>query len=253
MNSPQPRTRPCRHCGGQGFFSTPIHYLHSGLSPVTYCSCALGRRLLSDWIRQPEQQTYARQLKTDRIRRALERSQLGPQFAHRRLADLGELGLRQACRDYVQQWPTLGKRGQGLYLWGPVGSGKTHAAAAVVNELIRTHLVEPLFISVPEAAARLRQALREESDRDGVELLDHMKDVELLVLDALGLETPSAWIGEQLYRVIDARWRERRPLIVTSTLSLPELARRYPPQIASRLEGGCQAIAIARRNHRATG
>jgi DNA replication protein DnaC len=115
-------------------------------------------------------------------------------------------GLCRQCTLYVQQWPTMLKRGQGLYLWGAIGSGKNHAAAVLANELIERHLVETLFLNVPEAAHRFREAIGDESNSDGIALLERMKQVELLVLDDLGVEKPSAWVSDLIYQVVDRSW-----------------------------------------------
>ena len=248
-------TEPCSNCGGQGFTPSAVHYEKLGLSPVTYCqSCALGRRLLRQWANRPEQRAYSRALAQEKVRRALELSCLGLRFTGRRLEDLlGDPLLRQACADYLQAWPSHRRRGEGLYLWGLVGSGKTHTAAVLVNELVEEHLVETLFLNLPEVAARLRESLREQGGTDGAGLIDHMKRVELLVLDDLGVERPSAWTGEMLYRVIDERWRTRRPMIVTSNLSPARLVRRYRPQIVSRLEGCCRPLELRARDRRTRG
>jgi DNA replication protein DnaC len=205
----------------------------------------LGRQLLRDWATLPEQLAYARRLRQDKIRRALERSCLGGQFVGQKLADLTEQpALSRRCTRYVQRWNAMLHSGRGLYFWGAVGSGKTHAAAVVVNELIDRHLVEALFLNVPEVMARFRRAIGDPGNTDATTLLDHMKQVELLVLDDLGIEEPSAWATELLYQIVDERWRERRPMIITSALSPGELTRRYRQQIASRIAGCCDAVLL---------
>lgn len=243
----------CRHCGGRGFLSGSTHYVGLGDSPVTYCrSCALGRELERQWAAEPAQSEYARRFRKARAMRALELSNLGAEFAGLRLSSLnGEPAVRAACRGYVRGWPELRTQGRGLYFHGPVGSGKTHAAAVVANELIETHLTEVLFLNVPELAGRLRESLRDEGqDADAALLVGRMRSVELLVLDDLGVERPSTWIGEILYRVIDERWRERRPLLVASPYPPAALGRRYSPQLASRLLGRARSVRVTGRDRR---
>jgi DNA replication protein DnaC len=242
----------CPHCNNLGCTPVAVHYKGLGDSPVTYCrECVLGRELLRDWTRLPAQRAHARSLRESKVRRALQLSCMGAQFAGQRLADLiAQPGLCRPCTRYVQQWPTQLEQGRGLYFWGPVGSGKTHAATVVVNELIDRYLVETLFLNVPEAMGRFRQAIGDPQNTDGVTLLERMKRVELLVLDDLGIEKPSAWGTELLYRVVDERWRERRPLLVTSVLSPAGLALRYSPQIASRMGGCCEPLWLTGEDRR---
>lgn len=245
MTSPK-NTSPmtCPSCHNTGCTPVAVHYTGLGDSPVTYCKeCALGRQLLADWARLPAQRAYARRIREDKVRRALRISCMGAQFAGQRLADLiAQPELCRRCTRYVKQWPAMLEQGRGLYFWGPVGSGKTHAATVVVNELIDRYLVETLFLNFPEAVGRFKLAIGDPENSDGVTLLERMKRVELLVMDDLGIEKPSAWVTDLLYRVVDERWRERRPMLVTSVLSPAGLALRYSPQIASRMGGCCEPL-----------
>lgn len=246
------RTKLCPTCDGIGFDHGKTHYTGLGTSSRTFCQgCDLGRELLRQWACQPRQRAYARRLREEKVKRALELSCMGSEFIDQRMADLiDEPSLCLPCNRYVQRWAKMKQEGRGLYLFGPVGSGKTHAACVVVNELIDRHLVETLFLNVPEAAQRFRLALGDQSNSDGVTLIDRMKQVELLVLDDLGLEKPSAWVTDLLYQVVDARGRSKKPMLVTSALPLDQLAYRYTRQLASRIEGCCEAVQLIGKDRR---
>jgi DNA replication protein DnaC len=242
----------CPSCNNTGCTPVAVHYTGLGDSPVSYCKeCPLGRELLQDWSGLPAQRAYAGRIREDQVRRALRLSCMRTQFAGQRLADLNaQPSLCRPCTRYVQQWPAMLEQGRGLYFWGPLGSGKTHAATVVVNELIDRHLVETLFLNFPEAVARFRQAIGDPDNSDADTLLERMKRVELLVLDDLGIEKPSAWVTDLLYGVVDERWRERRPMLVTSVLSPAGLALHYSPQIASRMGGCCEPLWLTGEDRR---
>lgn len=142
------------------------------------------------------------------------------------------------------------KRGYGFYFWGNVGTGKTHTTSALSNELIAKRYVEILFLNVPETATRVKNTFSDRRDTEDSKLFKRMKDVELLVLDDLGVEKNSEWLSDQLYQVIDYRWRNRKPMIVTSNQSLNDLSRYYKPQIASRLYGCCKPMKFELRDRR---
>ena len=60
---------------------------------------------------------------------------------------------------------------------------------------------------------------------------------DLLILDDLGTEMTTPFVQSALYSIVNGRILGRRPTIVSTNLKLDELARRYGPQTASRLEG----------------
>ena len=60
---------------------------------------------------------------------------------------------------------------------------------------------------------------------------------DLLIIDDLGTEMPGQFVTSALYNLINDRLMANLPMMVSTNLNVDELARRYSPQIASRLEG----------------
>ena len=58
-------------------------------------------------------------------------------------------------------------------------------------------------------------------------IFDRMKDVELLIIDDLGVEKLSDWLSDQFYQIIDHRWQNHKPMIITSNQSLDDLGAYY--------------------------
>ena len=67
---------------------------------------------------------------------------------------------------------------------------------------------------------------------------ERLNDCDLLILDDLGTELPSQFVTATLYTLINDRLLAGKPMLISTNLNLDELARRYSPQIASRLRGG---------------
>lgn len=59
----------------------------------------------------------------------------------------------------------------------------------------------------------------------------------LLVLDDLGTEMPGQFVTAALYTLVNDRLMEGKPMIISTNLNIGEVAQRYNPQIASRLQG----------------
>ena len=118
-----------------------------------------------------------------------------------------------------------------LYLWGPVGDGKTKLLAIAINAL-RAAGHEAVFCVVPELLTYLRGTFEPDSDARFDETFDYLKSAPVLGLDDLGAESPSAWVSEKLYELFGWRYRAELPTIVTSN-ARPELLR--DPRLVSRL------------------
>ena len=68
-------------------------------------------------------------------------------------------------------------------------------------------------------------------------MTQRIMECDLLILDDLGTEMPTSFISPALYSIVNGRILEGKPTIISTNLSQGEIARRYTPQIASRLMG----------------
>lgn len=138
-------------------------------------------------------------------------------FSEDKCADVPE--LREAariCRTYAERFSEFEEQGAGLLLTGPVGTGKTFYAAAIVNALLEQG-VPALIVST----VQLLNLLRGNVDRR--EIFDRLNIFSLLVLDDLGAEHLSDYALEQLEAVVDARALAEKPLCVTTNLTPQEI------------------------------
>lgn len=129
-----------------------------------------------------------------------------------------------------------GEMSANVLLLGAIGTGKTHTACAMAAQAWASGL-RVLFLPVVELLDQLRP--------DGVkDALHKATNVDLLVLDDLGGERPTDWTGERLYAVINRRWLEERPTIVTSNLAPDALEKAVGPRVWSRLYHGALRLTV---------
>ncbi|MEE8618961.1 MAG: ATP-binding protein [Dehalococcoidales bacterium] len=115
-------------------------------------------------------------------------------------------------------------------LVGVNGCGKTHLAAAIANEHLRAGK-PALFVVVPDFLDHLRSTFSPESKVSYDQLFDSVKNTPLLILDDFGEQSTTPWAQEKLYQVINHRYNDRLPTIITTCCSLDEIEAR----ISSRL------------------
>ena len=125
--------------------------------------------------------------------------------------------LSDAVRRYADNFYEMRQKNIGLLLHGPVGTGKTFYAACIANELLEK-----------EVSVKMTNFTRIINDMQSTfdgrqEYLDSLNRNNLLIIDDLGVERESEYMQEQVYNIIDARYRAGRPLIVTTNISLEEI------------------------------
>ena len=118
-----------------------------------------------------------------------------------------------------------------LVLLGGYGCGKTHLAAAIANFRIALGN-QTLFVVVPDLLDHLRATYAPNSTVTYDERLEAIRDAPLLILDDLGAHNTTAWAQEKLFQILNHRYNNRQPTVITSNQRLDEL----DPRIASRLE-----------------
>ena len=153
--------------------------------------------------------------------------------------------------DYIVNWKENREAGRGLYFCGGVGTGKTHLAVAVMNELMQRKRVPSLFVTVPEFLDNLREAYMIPG-RDLDEWMDTVKNADLLVLDDLGSERPTEWVRERLFVIVNHRYREALPTLFTSNIGPRDLATQLGERTASRIIAMCDWISLEGEDYRET-
>ena len=122
------------------------------------------------------------------------------------------------AKQYVQHWEEFKKDSTGLLLWGNVGTGKSFIAGCIANALLDKGV--PVIMT---NFARLLNKLTDMYAGDRNAYIDSFKRYPLLIVDDLGMERNSEFAREQVFSVIDSRYRSQLPMIVTTNLSLEEL------------------------------
>ena len=111
-----------------------------------------------------------------------------------------------------------------LFLQGGFGCGKTHLAAAVANYAVGMG-VPTLFLTVPDLLDSLRFSYNSE-DTTFEERFEDIRNAPLLVLDDFGTQNATGWAQEKLFQILNYRYINQLPLVVTTNLDLDEIEAR---------------------------
>lgn len=180
--------------------------------PYTLCDCARERQNAEEQARQAQNL----RIEVNRLRKlGFPDSEMADwTFAH---DDGTDPKTTSIAHKYVDNFAEMKKRGKGLLLYGPVGTGKTHAAACIANELINQG--RPCLVTNFARITNTLQGMFDGKQR----YLDDFNRLDLLVIDDLAAERDTSYMNEMIFNIIDSRYRSGKPLIVTSNLTQADL------------------------------
>ena len=143
----------------------------------------------------------------------------------------------EVCLNYAQKFGRFYFKN--LFLSGAPGLGKTFLSACIarsVSEQGRSVVYDTAGNIFAQFETRKFQR-----DAEGVQTaLDETRrylTCDLLILDDLGSELTTQFVQSALYELLNTRLVANRHTVISSNLTMEEAARRYSPQIASRLIG----------------
>jgi DNA replication protein DnaC len=148
-----------------------------------------------------------------------------------------------AVRRYVGDIDGNLDRGQGVWLHGDVGTGKTTLAMLISKHALEAGRSVAIY-SLPRLLAELRKTFDESSDTTYLQLLDSLTMVDLLHVDDVGAERSNEWVLEQLYSIVNARYEEQKSVVITTNLEHDQLAEQIGQRTVSRLIEMCGDLKL---------
>ena len=128
--------------------------------------------------------------------------------------------------------------GKNVYLWGPIGTGKTFVAcywaACFVKEKMGVVNGLPKFVVMPDLFDAIKDSWVDSSTK---RVLAPFLKAPLLVLDNYGRGSNTDWAKDEFFKIINHRYNKNLPVVITSILS-PDKFETNDPDSASRVLGG---------------
>jgi DNA replication protein DnaC len=149
----------------------------------------------------------------------------------------------RAVRGYVRDIDGRLDAGDGLWLEGDVGTGKTTLAMLVSRSALDAGRSVAIY-SLPRLLAEIRATFEADSEGSYVDFLDRLARVDLLHVDDVGAERTSPWVLEQLYAIVNARYEDERAILITTNLRLEDLEEQITPRTVSRLKEMCEVLPL---------
>lgn len=130
------------------------------------------------------------------------------------------------------------------------GCGKTHLAACIANHVLHQLRQPVLFKKARDLLLDIRRSFSERGIESEADILDQVLSKELLILDDVGVDSPSPWIESTYWTIFDRRLEWMLPTVVTTNYQLEaepgqvSLGERIGYGALSRLTQMCQGNFI---------
>lgn len=130
------------------------------------------------------------------------------------------------CRRYVDRFDMMLDNSQGMLFWGQSGTGKSFTAACIANALMEQEV--PVLMT---SFVRILDSCRLDPDFKD-QFIKRISKKKLVIFDDLGAERATDYALEQVYDIVDTRYRNRLPMIFTTNLTLDEMKNEQDVRFA---------------------
>jgi DNA replication protein DnaC len=209
----------CPHCHGVGYLRADVPVGHPDFGRLEICVCRRAN------VTQAVRERLFAISHLDELQDLTFES-----FKPRGHKGLGEMQASSLERAFNQAQNYAGSLNGWLLLMGGYGCGKTHLAAAVANYAVGMG-VPTLFLTVPDLLDTLRFAYNDE-DTTFEQRFEEIRNARLLVLDDFGTQNATGWAQEKLFQIINYRYINKLPTVVTTNLLLDEIEARIRSRLA---------------------
>lgn len=154
--------------------------------------------------------------------------------------DKSEADITFAKR-YCDEFEKYKSENIGMQLMGECGCGKTYIAACIANELTDKNY----SVLMANVLWILQRASFKNPDADS--FLQSLQGYDLLIIDDFGAQRGTEYTSEQIYNVVDMRYRARKPLIITTNLSRKDINEEQDVKVIrvyDRLKEMCHPVAL---------
>ena len=162
-----------------------------------------------------------------------------------------QLYVLSVAKDFADDFDRHRRIGTWLLFMGNVGAGKSHLCAAVINQLVRAGRTA-LFTKAPRQLREVKETFNRDSEVTQSEIIARMGELDLLVIDEVGIQFGTDTDRMILYEILDLRYESMRPVILTTNITdLKSLEKLLGERIIDRLfEGESKIVFFDWESHR---
>nr|WP_163238107.1 ATP-binding protein [Clostridium sporogenes] len=240
------RVKICSVCGEAIEKITYIPGLNRTIKGPVMCKCK--REALI--AKEKEEINKEKQL---RLKRIIKNSLIDEKFRNSKFENWdftkGNDKMYKIANKYTKRFENMKKESVGLLLYGTPGNGKTYTVACIANFLIEK-MLPVICVNADSLLNRIKDTYKKWGKEVEEDVIRGLDNADLLIIDDLGTEQDTEWTRTKIYNILDSRYRNGLPLIITTNLSLMELKNRYEKRTYYRILEMCTPILNGGKNIR---
>lgn len=226
----------CKSCGDP--INKLVTIMNKQMIVPVMCSCRK-KELKEKEIREQNQE------KQIRLKQIINNSLMDQRFKNSTFENWdftkGNKKMYEVGSEYASKFQEMKKNSLGLLVHGDPGNGKTYTTACIANELI-SKMVPVICVSINSLLERIKETYNRFGNEGEDTVLRSLSNADLLIIDDLGTEQDTVWSRPKIYNILDSRYRNSLPLIITTNLPLRELENRYEKRTYDRLLEMCTPV-----------
>lgn len=243
----------CPHCGEpmpwQGYImGNCIRWLQ--VREACTCPGAVAEAAAQEEQRRKEEENRKAKEHAERVERLRRQSGMSARDAAKTFAtavgDRDNQDALDAAKAYAAAYIARDKTGKpSLYIEGDIGTGKTHLAACIANEILNAGR-RVVYTTLSAYLLKIRATYDNHGGNETEDAIKHdVLSAPLLFLDDLGKERATDWSLAQLFALIDYRYSHGLPTVITSNYAIDALQDRLTPSGGERMtaEAICDRLA----------
>ena len=202
------------------------------------CSCR--KKELED--KQRAEEAAARQ---ERLKQLFTSSLMDKKFMNETFENWdfskGNKSMYNVGINYCDKFQEVKKEGLGFLLYGKPGNGKTYLSNCPGHRLLN-NFIPVVCVGINQLLERIRQTYSRYGQEGEDTILRGLALADLLILDDLGAEQSTEWSKSKIYSIIDSRYRNGLPIIVSTNKTIVQLKDLYHERTVDRLLEICTPI-----------
>lgn len=200
---------------------------------------------------QAEEEALQRQAEYLRINleRKIERARIPMRFKDRtfenyRAATSAQKKAVIVCREYADSFSEHYEYGRGILLLGNVGTGKTHMATAIANQVLQTTKHSVLYVTAGAIIRHVKASFDRDSEYSESDAYNAFDKPGLLIIDEVGVQNATEFELTVMFEVVNSRYEDMQPTMIISNRSTADLPKYLGDRVVDRLRENGGKLAV---------
>jgi len=171
-------------------------------------------------------------------------------FENFKISNDGQAAALKSAMEFVSDWEEVEKSGRCLIFSGKVGTGKTHLACAIANNLVELSVLSKLY-TVAGLMRYVKESFSSDSQESESMIIDELSNLDLLLLDEAGMDYGTDFNKATLFEILNRRYENMKPTILMTNLDINALREYLGDRLLDRMrEGGGKLVSFTWESQR---